>query len=87
MGGKEGGKDADAAPADEELDATGLLCPLPVLKTRKRLGAAPSGTVFLVRATDPAAVIDFPHFCAESGHALLEQAKEGEVFLFRIRRK
>ena len=80
-------KDTDAADADEELDATGLLCPLPVLKARKRMAAAPSGRVFLVRATDPAAVIDFPHFCAESGHELLRQSKQGEVFLFWIRRK
>lgn len=73
--------------ADEELDATGLLCPLPVLKTRKRMAGAPTGRVFLVRATDPASVIDFPHFCSESGHDLLEQSRENDVFLFRIRRK
>lgn len=73
--------------ADEELDATGLLCPLPVLKTRKRLAGAPSGRVFLVRATDPASIIDFPYFCSESGHELLGQSTEGELFLFRIRCK
>lgn len=78
----------DAPPsADEEVDATGLLCPLPVLRTRKRMATAASGRVFLVRATDPASEIDFPHFCTESGHELLEQSRKGEQFLFRIRRK
>lgn len=72
---------------DELLDTGGLLCPLPVLKVRKRLASAPSGTVLLVRATDPASAIDFPHFCEQSGHQLLRQSKHGEVFEFRIRRK
>ena len=72
---------------DELLDTSGLLCPLPVLKARKKLLGAPSGTVLLVRATDPASVIDFPHFCEQSGHQLLEQSKHGGVFEFRIRRK
>ena len=74
-------------PEDELLDTSGLLCPLPVLKARKRLSSAPSGTVLRVRATDPASVIDFPHFCEQSGHQLLEQSKHNEVFEFRIRRK
>ena len=72
---------------DELLDTSGLLCPLPVLKARKKLSSASPGTVLLVRATDPASVIDFPHFCEQSGHQLLEQSKRGDVFEFRIRRK
>jgi len=56
---------------DETLDTMGLLCPLPVLKARKRLKAMAPGKVLRVLATDPAAVIDMPHFCAESGHVLL----------------
>ena len=56
---------------DAELDARGLLCPLPVLKARKRLGALPPGALLRVLADDPAALIDFPHFCAEQGHELL----------------
>jgi len=58
---------------DAELDATGLLCPLPVLKARKRLQALHSGQVLKMMADDPAAIIDVPHFCAEQGHTLLEQ--------------
>jgi tRNA 2-thiouridine synthesizing protein A len=56
---------------DAELDATGLLCPLPVLKARKRLLALPPGGVLRLVADDPAAAIDVPHFCAEQGHALV----------------
>ena len=56
---------------DAELDATGLLCPLPVLKARKHLRALPPGGVLRLVADDPAAVVDVPHFCAESGHVLI----------------
>ena len=56
---------------DAELDATGLLCPLPVLKARKRLLALAEGAVLRMLADDPAAIIDVPHFCAEQGHELL----------------
>lgn len=57
--------------ADVELDAIGLLCPLPVLKARKRLKTMTHGQVLCVLATDPAAIVDIPHFCMESGHNLL----------------
>jgi tRNA 2-thiouridine synthesizing protein A len=60
--------------ADEELDATGLLCPLPVLKARKRLKSLDAGAVLRVTADDPASVIDFPHFCTEQGHELIRQS-------------
>lgn len=62
---------------DAELDARGLLCPLPVLKARKRLMALAPGGVLRVVADDPAALVDVPHFCAEQGHALLGQEDLG----------
>jgi tRNA 2-thiouridine synthesizing protein A len=62
---------------DAELDVRGLLCPLPVLKARKRLNGLGAGTVLRVLADDPAALIDFPHFCAETGHALVGQEDLG----------
>ena len=68
------------------LDARNLLCPLPVLKARKRLEAMPAGAILRVIATDPASQIDVPHFCAEQGHELLSQEREGDEFVFRIRR-
>jgi tRNA 2-thiouridine synthesizing protein A len=70
---------------DDTLDAKGLLCPLPVLKARKRLKGMAPGSVLRLIATDPAAVVDVPHFCRESGHELLgTEAGEGErVYLIR----
>ena len=69
------------------LDARGLLCPLPVLKARKRLQALAPGEVLEVLADDPAAVVDMPHFCAEQGHELIgqEPGDAGSV-LYRIRK-
>jgi len=67
-----------------ELDATGLLCPLPVLKARKRLQALAAGEQLRMRADDPAAVIDVPHFCAQSGHLLVESTQEGNVQIYVI---
>lgn len=54
-----------------EIDARGLLCPLPVLRLRKRLAALPDGAEVVLLASDPAAIIDVPHFCNQGGHAYL----------------
>lgn len=71
---------------DLDLDAQGLLCPLPVLKLRKALaGAAPGQTVRMV-ATDPAAVIDVPHFCAEAGHEMISATPDGDATVYRVRK-
>ncbi|TCT10713.1 tRNA 2-thiouridine synthesizing protein A [Tepidamorphus gemmatus] len=70
-----------------ELDVKGLLCPLPVLKARKALQGLEPGDLLAVEATDPASVIDIPHFCAESGHHLVEQTRAGPIYRFLIRRK
>ena len=70
----------------DHLDAVGLLCPLPVLKARKRLKALPAGALLEMRADDPAAVIDVPHFCAEAGHALVETREDGAVQVYVIRK-
>ncbi|WP_127900288.1 sulfurtransferase TusA family protein [Solirhodobacter olei] len=71
---------------DAEEDAAGLICPLPVLRARKRLMALPEGAVLRLLATDPASVVDVPHFCAEAGHELLAQSREGACEVFFIRR-
>ena len=68
------------------LDATGLLCPLPVLKVRKRLKSLASGATLQVIADDPAAIIDMPHFCAEAGHELVSQNIDGNVQIYVIRK-
>jgi tRNA 2-thiouridine synthesizing protein A len=75
---------------DITLDCEGLLCPLPVLKARKRLMQLSSGQVLCVRATDAMARVDLPHFCSEAGHAYLgahdEAGSTGPVTLHLIRR-
>ena len=70
---------------DADLDAKGLLCPLPVLKARKRLQALASGQVLRMLADDPAAVIDVPHFCAEAGHTLLrsDETPDGQFYFIK----
>jgi tRNA 2-thiouridine synthesizing protein A len=71
---------------DAELDLRGMLCPLPVLRARKRLAAMNPGEILKILATDPLAAIDFPHYCAESGHALLATDRLGDVMIFFIRK-
>lgn len=56
---------------DTDLDCEGLLCPLPVLRARKRLLGLPAGQVLRVRATDRMAAVDLPHFCGQTGHVYL----------------
>jgi tRNA 2-thiouridine synthesizing protein A len=69
------------------LDLSGLLCPLPVLKARKKLEAMTSGSELVVLATDPMAAIDMPHFCNEQGHELLSQENVAGTITFRIKSK
>ncbi len=71
---------------NDTLDATGLLCPLPVLKARKRLKALDHGQVLRVLADDPAAIVDMPHFCAEQGHQMLSAAIDATPQIYLIRR-
>jgi len=72
--------------ADEELDTTGLLCPLPVLKAAKRLRAMAPGNTLRMLADDPAAVIDVPHFCTEQGYDLVSSDDDGTVQTYLIRK-
>jgi tRNA 2-thiouridine synthesizing protein A len=68
-------------------DLRGLKCPLPVLRTRRKMSSLPSGTMIRVETTDPLAGIDIPHFCNEDGHQLIETEKTegGHRFLIRKR--
>jgi tRNA 2-thiouridine synthesizing protein A len=52
--------------------------------TRKALRGRPAGTIVEVRASDPLARIDIPHFCAENGHMLLRESEDGGVHVFRL---
>ena len=68
------------------LDATGLKCPLPVLRARKAMKRVAAGDVLEIRATDPGAVADFKSFCETTGDELVEWQESDGVFLFRIRK-
>ena len=72
--------------AHAHLDAKGLLCPLPVLKARKRLQALTVGQTLRIEADDPAAIVDIPHFCTEAGHDLVEMSNQGQVQVYIIQK-
>ena len=72
---------------DKELDARGLNCPLPILRTKKSLVDMSSGQILKVLATDPGAVKDFQAFSKQTGNELLEHAQAGGVFTFFMRKK
>ena len=71
-------------PAVITLDLTGLKCPLPVLKARRQIGQMLAGAVLVVIADDPAAPLDFDHFCHTGGHQLLEIKENDGVFIMRV---
>ena len=70
--------------ADVELNLTGMKCPLPVLKTRRQLNQMKPRSVLKVTADDPAAPLDFEHFCRTSGHDLLSSTEQAGTFTFYI---
>ncbi len=72
---------------DIEVDASGLNCPLPLLRLKKALTAMESGEVVKVIATDPAAHLDFGVFTEQVGHQIVEFVKESERQIFFIRKK
>ena len=71
---------------DRDIDAEGLLCPLPVLRAGKALREMARGEILRLRATDRAAVIDVPHFCNEGGHTFLGSESHGAATHYFIRR-
>jgi len=72
--------------AEIMLDATGLGCPLPVLKARKALRSMAPGQTLELLTTDPGALDDIPDFCRSAGHELLDTAKiEGNAYRFLIK--
>ena len=74
------------ADFDQELDASGLNCPLPILRAKKSLASMESGQILRVIATDPGAVKDFEAFSKQTGNPLLESSAEGGKFYFRLQK-
>jgi tRNA 2-thiouridine synthesizing protein A len=70
-----------------EVDASGLLCPLPLLRLKKALMEMSSGDVVKVIATDPAAHLDFGVYIDQAGHQIVEFIKLSNIQIFYIRKK
>jgi tRNA 2-thiouridine synthesizing protein A len=68
------------------LDTKGFNCPIPVLKARRALREIAAGEQLTVLATDPASMIDLPHFCNAMGHELVESSEDDGVFTYIIRK-
>ncbi len=74
------------ADFDQELDASGLNCPLPILRAKKALSALDSGKVLRVVSTDPGSVKDFEAFSKQTGNELMESGEEAGKFVFMIKK-
>ncbi len=75
-----------AVQHDQELDACGLNCPLPILRAKKTLNKMSTGDVLKVVATDPGSVKDFEAFSRQTGNELLESREEDGKFLYLLRK-
>lgn len=71
---------------DKEFDASGLACPLPIVKTKKALGDMASGQVLRVVSTDSGSVSDMAAFADQTGHALLQSGQEGGKYVFFLKK-
>ncbi|MDZ7805287.1 sulfurtransferase TusA family protein [Thiohalophilus sp.] len=74
------------ATFDQELDAKGLNCPLPILRAKKSIAQMASGQVLHIEATDPGSVKDFEAFAKQTGNALQESREENGTFHFLIQK-
>ena len=72
---------------DKELDARGLSCPLPILKTKKALNDLVTGQVLKVVSTDPGSVKDMQAFANQTGNPLLSSTEENKAYVFFLRKK
>lgn len=71
----------------KEVDARGLLCPLPILRAKKALSDMESGQILKILATDPSAQRDFAAFAKQTGNELVETSAQDKVFTFLMRRR
>ena len=72
---------------DQELDASGLNCPLPILRAKKTLNGMESGQILRIVATDPGSVKDFEAFAKQTGNELIESGEEGGKYTFLLKKK
>ncbi len=78
---------SDAIAADREVDASGLNCPLPILRAKKALTDLESGKILRVIATDPGARRDFEAFARQTGHELLSLQEVDKKLVFLLKRR
>ncbi len=71
---------------DQELDASGLNCPLPILRAKKAIAGMEAGQTLRIIATDPGSVKDFEAFCKQTGNELVSSGEEGGKFTFLIKK-
>jgi tRNA 2-thiouridine synthesizing protein A len=71
---------------DSELDASGLNCPLPILRAKKAISALEAGQILKIIATDPGSVKDFEAFCKQTGNELVSSGEENGKFAFLIKK-
>jgi len=71
---------------DKEFDASGLACPLPIVKTKKALNDMTTGQVLRVVATDPGSVCDMEAFAEQTGNTLLSSSTEDKKYVFFLKK-
>ena len=71
---------------DQELDARGLNCPLPILRAKKSLNSMTDGQILKIMATDPGSVKDFEAFAKQTGNELLDSSEVGSEFHFTLKK-
>jgi tRNA 2-thiouridine synthesizing protein A len=72
---------------DQELDCSGLSCPMPILKTKKAVDGLQTGQVLKMTATDPGSLPDIQAWTSKTGHELVGHETDGGKFIFYIKRK
>jgi tRNA 2-thiouridine synthesizing protein A len=73
--------------AEKMLNLRGLKCPLPALRARKALSGLKTGDMLIAECTDPLTAIDIPNMLRETGDTMVSSGREGEVLVFRIRKR
>jgi len=72
--------------ANRELDASGLNCPLPILRAKKSMAELNSGEILKMVATDPGSIKDIEAFCRQTGNELLQSSQENNLFTFFVKK-